>query len=118
VGGVGTAGPTGSGNNLALLDGLDTDFGNHKLQLEIIPTGTAGSVNILMYVDGNLVGGQGFSAFPETFQVVLTGQARAIGDTVNAVFDNLVVQQVPEPGSAALLIGGILVAFGGRRRRP
>lgn len=116
-GGVGTLLPIGSGNNIVSLDSLDTSFGNHQLQLEVIPTGTLGEVNIFMYLDGVLVAGQGFSAFPEDFQIVLTGQARAIGDTVEAVFDNLVVQQVPEPSTALLLLGGTLAACGLRRRR-
>ena len=93
--GVGTLLPTGSGNNIASLDSLDTDFGNHKMTLEVVPTGALGDVNILIYLDDVLVAGQGFSDFPDTFQVVLTGQARAAGDTVDAVFDNLLVQQVP-----------------------
>lgn len=116
AGGVGIVNPIGSGNNIAELDPLDADLGLHQIKLEIIPTGTLGEVNIFFYLDGALVGGQGFSAFPEDFQIAFTGQARAIGDTVDAVFDNIVVQQVPEPSSVALLALGT-VAFAWRRRR-
>lgn len=115
--GVGTLLPTGSGNNIASLDSLDTDFGNHKMTLEVVPTGALGDVNILIYLDDVLVAGQGFSDFPDTFQVVLTGQARAAGDTVDAVFDNLLVQQVPEPSTAAMLLGMAVVGLGRRRRK-
>ena len=117
-GGVGTLNPTGSGNNIVSLDSLDTDPGQHQMQLQVIPTGTVGELNIFLYLDGTLVAGEGFSAFPADFQVVLTGQARAIGDSVNAVFDNLLVEQVPEPSSVALLLVTMAAAgtTQGRRR--
>jgi hypothetical protein len=116
-GGVGTLNPTGSGNNIVSLDALDGDFGQHQMQLELVPTGTAGEVNIFLSLDGTRVAGQGFSAFPADFQVVLTGQARAGGDTVNAIFDNLVVAQVPEPSTSVLLLAGTAAAGALRRRR-
>jgi hypothetical protein len=107
-GGVGTLSPTGSGNNIANLDALDGDLGLHSMSIRLIPTGTLGEVNMLMYLDGTLVAGQGFSSFPSDFSVVLTGQARAIGDSVNAIFDNVLVEQVPEPTTAALFLTGLL----------
>jgi hypothetical protein len=116
-GGVGTLAPTGSGNNIIALDALDGDLGAHQMQIEVVPTGTSGEVNIFLSLDGTRVAGQGFSAFPADFQVVLTGQARAIGDTVNAVFDNLVVAQVPEPSAAFLLACSAVSAAVGLRRR-
>lgn len=115
-GGIASTIATGAGANLPGLDALDTDFGNHKLQLELIPLGEPGDVLISAYVDGMLVATQEFSAFPDEFRVVLTGQARAIDDFVDAQFDNVLVQQVPEP-STALLLGGALVGFAMRRRR-
>ena len=72
---------------------------------------------MLMYVDNNLVSAQGFSNFPDTFKVVLTGQARAGNDTVSAVFDNLVISQVPEPGSLLLGAMGSLLLLNRRRRK-
>jgi hypothetical protein len=116
-GGVGTLLPTGSGNNIAELDSLDGDLGLHTMSIRLIPTGTVGEVNMFMFLDGTLVAGQGFSNFPEDFVVVLTGQARATNDSVNAVFDNVVVQQVPEPTSTFLLVAGLAGLTLCRRRK-
>ena len=116
-GGVGTLNPTGSGNNIIALDALDADTGEHQMQLELIPTGTDGEVNIFLSLDGTRVAGHGFSAFPADFQVVLTGQARAVGDTVNAIFDDLVVMQVPEPSVTLLLVAAAAAVGAFRRRR-
>ncbi len=114
-GGQGTLGPTGSGNNLVLLDGLDGDLGSHLMTITLEPVGTPGDVNMYMYLDGQLAGAQGFSNFPDTFKVVLTGQARAIGDSVDARFDNLVISQIPEPATAVTLtLAGLMLL---RRRR-
>jgi hypothetical protein len=107
-GGVGSLLPTGSGNNIPALDPLDTDLGLHTMSIRLIPTGAIGEVNMLMFFDGIFVSGQGFSNFPADFSVVLTGQARAIGDSVNAIFDNVLVQQVPEPTTATFLLFGLL----------
>jgi hypothetical protein len=118
AGGVGTLGPTGGGNNLVLLDPLDGDGGAHEMMVHVAPTGTAGEVNMEMYLDGDLVGVHGFSNFPAEFKVVLTGQARAGSDTVSAVFDNLSVT-VPEPGTIFMLAGlglSLLLAYAGRWR--
>jgi hypothetical protein len=114
-GGQGTLGPTGSGNNLVLLDGLDGSLGSHVMTITLEPVGTPGDVNMYMYLDGTLAGAQGFSNFPDTFKVVLTGQARATGDSVDARFDNLQINQIPEPAaSAALALAGLALM---RRRR-
>jgi hypothetical protein len=114
-GGQGTLGATGSGNNLVLLDGLDGDLGSHVMTISLEPTGTPGDVNMYMYLDGTLAGAQGFSNFPDTFKVVLTGQGRAIGDFVDARFDNLQINQIPEPAAAATLaLAGLALM---RRRR-
>jgi Concanavalin A-like lectin/glucanases superfamily len=115
--GVGTLLPTGSGNNIPSLDALDADLGLHSMSIRLIPTGTLGEVNMLMYLDGTLVAGQGFSSFPSDFSIVLTGQARAIGDSVNAIFDNVLVEQIPEPTTAALFLTGLLGIISRARRR-
>lgn len=114
-GGQGTLGPTGSGNNLAGLDGLDADFGSHVMSISLEPVGTPGDVNMYMYLDGVLAGAQGFSNFPDTFKVVLTGQGRAINDSVDARFDNLQINQIPEPtATVTLALAGLALL---RRRR-
>ncbi|RYD61122.1 MAG: hypothetical protein EOP84_36110, partial [Verrucomicrobiaceae bacterium] len=69
------------------------------MSIRVVPTGVAGEVFTYMYFDGNLVADQFFTNFPSEFRVALTAQGRAIGDTVTAEFDNLVVQQVPEPSA-------------------
>jgi hypothetical protein len=112
-GGQGTLGATGAGNNLALLDALDSDGGLHNMKISLEPLATTGQVNMYLYLDGTLVGAQGFSNFPSTFSVALTGQGRAIGDSVNAVFDNLLIQ-VPEPSTLAALS---LLGLGMLRRK-
>lgn len=117
VGGIGTNNPTGGGANIASLDGIDNDAGAHEMKILISPTGEAGDVSMFMYLDDTLVGIQGFSNFPENYKVILTGQARAAGDTVSAVFDNLSVQQVPEPSTVALVCCAVPVAFAAWRRR-
>ena len=117
-GGLGTLNPVGSGNDIPELNGLlDTDPGLHVMKIEIIPTDTLGSVNMFMYLDGSLVAGRGFTNFPADFTIILTGQARTGGDTVSAVFDNLLVQQVPEPTTVSLVFAGLCLAAGSRRRR-
>lgn len=92
VAGVGTRLPTGSGNNIASLDALDNDGGSHQMSIHMVPLGS-GRVNMFMFLDGQMVSANGFSNFPPSFKVILTGQARATGDSVTAVFDNLVVEQ-------------------------
>jgi hypothetical protein len=86
------------------------------MSIRVVPTGMAGEVFTYMYLDDTLVAGQLFTNFPETFRVALTGQARQIGDTVTAEFDNFRVQQVPEP-SAIILLGFAAIGFGSRRLR-
>jgi hypothetical protein len=115
VGGEGSAQATGGGVNIEASDALDGELSLHTMKIRMEPTGDPGDVNMFMYLDGSLVAAQGFSNFTSTFQVALTGQARATNDTVSATFDNVLVAQVPEPGSAALLLAGS--AFLLRRRR-
>lgn len=90
-GGTGTAAPTGGGNNIASLDGLDTDGGMFEMGMRLVPTGAG--VEVTMLHDGAEVATHMFSNFPTLFNVVLTGQARAGGDTVTAIFDDLAVYQ-------------------------
>ena len=84
------------------------------MSIRVVPTGVTGEVNMFMYFDGTLVAGNGFSNFPSDFAIALTGPARATNDSVNAIFDNVTVQQIPEPASSALLL---LSALGLARRR-
>lgn len=117
VGGAGTLGDTGVGNNLILLDSLDSDLGNHRMSISLEPVGAPGSgdVNMYLYLDGTLAGAQGFTNFPSTFKVVLTGQGRFAGDSVDARFDNLAINQIPEPAATATLaLAGLALL---RRRR-
>lgn len=122
AGGIGTNQPTGSGVNIASLDGLDGSLGEHEMKIVISPTGEPGDVSMFMYLDSQLVAIQGFSNFPDTYTILLTGQARAAGDGVSAVFDDFRIAQVPEPSTLALLacalpvvVGGILRCRKGRR---
>ena len=87
------------------------------MKIVISPTGAPGDVSMFMYLDDNLVAIQGFSNFPETYKVMLTGQGRAAGDSVSAVFDNVSVQQVPEPSTVALVCCAVPVALMAWRRR-
>ncbi len=92
-GGVGTLSPTGSATNLAALDALDGDSGLHTMTLRLVPGIATGQLTIEMYLDGVFAGTHGFSNFPTSFSVILTGQARQAGDTVSAVFDNVSVRK-------------------------
>lgn len=92
-GGSGGLNPTGGGNNLKGLDSLDGDAGSHDIKLRVLPTGITGGVNIEIQVDGVARAVHGFTNFPQTFQVILTGQGRAADDTVSAVFDDVTVGQ-------------------------
>ncbi len=94
-GGFGTLNPTGGGNNLALLDPLDSDGGEHVMTLRLIPGIAAGNVNVEIRLDGTLAGVHAFTNFPNSFKVVLTGQGRAIGDQVGATFDDFAVRRLP-----------------------
>jgi len=115
-GGVGTLNPTG-GNNIAELDSQDDYLGAQNLYITIVPTGIPGSVNMFMTYYTTVVAARGFTNFPSTFEIILTGEARATGDSVNAKFGSVEVQYVPEASTATLLLlGGI--AAGIRRRRP
>lgn len=117
--GLGTLQPVGGGNDIVALNPLDGDMGAHTMSIRVVPTGVEGEVFTYMYLDGTAVAGQFFTNFPAEFRVALTGQARAIGDTVTAEFDNFLVQQVPEP-SAVVLLGFAALGLAGRRtrRRP
>lgn len=116
VGGLGSASATGIGINIPALNGLDNDQGFHTMSIEMVPTGQPGDVLMYLLLDGNVYADQLFTNFPDTFQVILTGQGRATGDSVSATFDNAVVQQVPEPAAAVMLLGAIGL-LGMRRRR-
>lgn len=94
-GGLGTLNPTGGGNNLTALDPLDSDSGEHVMTLRVIPGIIAGNVNVEIRLDGILAAVHAFTNFPNTFKAVITGQARATGDTVSARFDDFAVRRLP-----------------------
>ncbi|MES2706923.1 MAG: LamG-like jellyroll fold domain-containing protein [Verrucomicrobiota bacterium] len=93
AGGGGTLLPTGGGTNLEGMDGLDADAGLHQIKLRLLPTGATGGVNIEIQIDGVAYAVHGFTNFPTSFKVILTGQGRATGDTVSATFDDVTVAQ-------------------------
>lgn len=66
------------------------DYGEHVMKLHYIPLGGT-NANVEIYLDGNLGATVNFTNWDNTipFKVVVTGQARAIGDTVTAVFRDL-----------------------------
>lgn len=117
VGGIGTNQPTGGGVNIGSLDGLDGSLGQHEMKIVVSPTGEPGDVSMFMYLDSQLVAIQGFSNFPDTYTILLTGQARAAGDSVSAVFDNFRIAQVPEPSTLVLLGCAAPLAVAGALRR-
>lgn len=93
VGGLGSLNPVGSGNNIPGLDDLDGDTDSHVMSIRIIPLSQAGHVSMEMLVDGVPYAAHGFTNFPATFKVILTGQARAVDDFVTATFDDVVVRR-------------------------
>lgn len=107
VGGLGGV-PIGSGVNIGVLDRLDSDKNPHGMMLVFNPLGDSPNhVMIEMYLDGQLAASQEFTNWtPQQFYVMMTGQARAAGDTVTAIFDNVWVS-VPEPASWALAVSGL-----------
>jgi hypothetical protein len=109
--------PTGSGVNIGVLDPLDGDTGAHGMKLVYLPTGNT-AATIEMYFDGQLVASQNFTNWtPGRFFALITGQARASGDTVEAIFDNAEVLVMPEPCTLSLLALGGAAAWTRRRRR-
>ncbi|MCB1094655.1 MAG: hypothetical protein KDN22_03655 [Verrucomicrobiae bacterium] len=91
-GGLGTLSPTGSGNNIPDLDAIDSDEGSFKMAIRIDPI-AEGVINVTLLHEDTEVASHQFTNFPGLFSVVLTGQARAAGDEVTAVFDDLLVVQ-------------------------
>jgi len=114
-GGIGA--PTGGGINISVLDAIDGDGGAHGMMLVFLPTG-ATAATIEMYLDGQLVASQNFTNWTaDAFRILLTGQGRAAGDTVEAIFDNFQAYGItPEPATLSLLGLGALALV--RRRRP
>jgi hypothetical protein len=94
-----TAGNVGTG--IATFNGFAADPGLHKLKLVYRPTGSR-SADIDMYLDDVSGGTVTFNNWDTTvpFKVILTGQARAIGDSVSAVFQNIAVAADALPAAA------------------
>jgi hypothetical protein len=103
----------GTGTSIAAFNtpALNT-LGSHEMSLVVTPEGGT-KVSIEPILDG--VGGPSyiFDDFSTSFQAMLTGQARASGDTVNAVFENFsAVSAVPEPSTIVGLIGLVGMGLG------
>ncbi len=88
VGGTGTLGPTGGGNNLGALDFADALTTQARMKLVWLPGTYPGEGTIEIWRDSVLAATHTVTNWPSTVRVLLTGQARAAGDTVTAVFDN------------------------------
>ncbi|MFN0127916.1 MAG: lamin tail domain-containing protein, partial [Verrucomicrobiales bacterium] len=84
VGGTGTLTPTGNGTNL----GLDTATRLAHMKLIWLPGSSPGRGTIQIWRDNFLAWSHSVTNWPAQFQVLLTGQARTVGNTVTAVFDN------------------------------
>jgi hypothetical protein len=76
---------TGGGANIAVFDGLDADLGKHHMKL------VADGERVEVFLDGVSGGKFPLEASSGLF-VELGGYARAAGDTVKAVFDNVHIE--------------------------
>ncbi|MEX2186946.1 MAG: lamin tail domain-containing protein [Pirellulales bacterium] len=90
VGGAGTLNPTGGGNALGAFSALNGNLGQQEMKLVYEPI-SSGNGTIGIYLNDVLGASVTVTNWPSQFQVMLTGQARAIGDTVTAVFDDLTI---------------------------
>jgi Concanavalin A-like lectin/glucanases superfamily len=111
---------TGGGTNIGALDSLDSDGGLHNMEIRWLPGVTTDEGVVQLWLDNSLYVSQAFTDFtPDFFQFLITGQARANGDTVSAVFDNAMVFRqnpaVPEPATAGLVLLAAAACL--RRRR-
>ncbi|MGE5611195.1 MAG: hypothetical protein ACM359_18240, partial [Bacillota bacterium] len=97
----------GSGTTIASFNNVASDSGEHVMKLHYIPLGGT-NANVEIYLDGNLGATVNFTNWDNNipFKVVLTGQARAIGDSVSAVFKDLSAQgEAPtQPPAAPTLL--------------
>lgn len=93
-----TAGNVGTA--IGAFNGFAADQGLHRLKLVYTPTGSR-SANIDMFLDDQPGGTVTFNNWDTTvpFKVILTGQARAIADSVSAVFQNVSVTADPLPAT-------------------
>ncbi len=93
-GGVGTLNPTGAGNNMPLFDAKDVSLASHQMKIVFEPGAGDGDGTIKLYLDNVLGATQPVTNWPSTFQVMMSGQARATNDTVSASFDNVNVTSI------------------------
>src|SRR5579884_1688125 len=79
----------GSGTAIASFNNAAGDQGDHVMKLVYTPLG-GNQANVDMYLDGALGATAHFNNWDITqpFEVIVTGQARAIGDQVTAQFKN------------------------------
>jgi len=92
------------GTKIASFDAFANDVGDHIMKLVYKPLGgTNATVDI--YLDGNLGATATFNNWDNSvpFRVILTGQARAINDTVSATFANLSI--TPTPPAPTIISG-------------
>jgi hypothetical protein len=91
-----TAGNVGTG--IGLFNTTAGNGGLHTMKLIYAP-GTGATVDVAMYLDGALGATAHFTNWDHNvpFKVILTGQARAAGDSVSAVFKNLSAVADPIP---------------------
>jgi hypothetical protein len=88
------------GTAIGAFNTFASDQGLHRLKLVYKPTGSR-SANIDMFLDDQPGGTVTFNNWDTTvpFKVILTGQARAIGDSASAVFQNVLVTTDPLPAT-------------------
>lgn len=98
--------PTNSGESIAAFNAALNDLGSHTMELQFTPI-AGNEVSIQPFLDGIAGPIYTFSDWTSPdFNVVLTGQARANDDTVDAVFENFSAAVVPEPSSLTLALLG------------
>jgi hypothetical protein len=88
----------GVGTGIAAFNAVANDGGEHVMKLMYVP-GTGSNADITMYLDGVQGPTAHFSNWDHTvpFKVILTGQGRAVGDFVSAVFKDFSAVADPVP---------------------
>jgi len=89
---------TGSGIAIGAFAPLNGDHGDHVMKLVYTP-GAGNTADIGIFLDSTLGTTYHFASWDQSipFNVILTGQARATNDTVQATFKNLSAKADPVP---------------------